>query len=96
MHATSLSNPITRFRFQRELGQEVPYSRGWRGRPLKDRATTRGLEEQQTTDGPQAEKGKPGECTQPDISDPQHGQLATPLDGPGLSVDPRLTCPPTS
>ena len=54
------------------------------------------LEEQQTTDGPQAEKGKPGECTQPDISDPQHGQLATLLDGPGLSVDPRLTCPPRS
>ena len=31
--------------------------------------------------------------TQPDISDPQHGQLATPLDGLGLRVDTRLTCP---
>ena len=35
-------------------------------------------------------------CTQPDSSDPQHGQLATPLDGLGLRVDTRLTCPPTS
>ena len=40
--------------------------------------------------------GTPGGCTQPDISDPQDGQLATPLDGLGLRVDTRLTCPPTS
>ena len=46
--------------------------------------------------GPQAERGKPGGCTQPDISDPQHGQLATPLDGLGLRVDTRLTCPSRS
>ena len=53
-------------------------------------------EKQQTTNGPQAETGTPGGCTQPNISDPQHGQLATPLDGLGLRVDTRLTCPPTS
>ena len=53
-------------------------------------------EKQQTTNGPQAETGKPGGCTQPNISDPRHGQLATPLDGLGLRVDTRLTCPPTS
>ena len=41
------------------------------------------LEERQTTDGPQAERGKPGGGTQPNSSDPQQGQLATPLDGPG-------------
>ena len=45
-----------------------------------------GLEQQQTTDGPQGEKGRPGGCTQPKISDPKHGQLATPLDGPGRRV----------
>ena len=44
------------------------------------------LEEQQTTDGPQAEKGKPGACSQPDTSDPKRGQLAAPLDGPGGRV----------
>ena len=53
-------------------------------------------EEQQTTSGPQAERGKPGECTQPDIFDRQHGQLGTPLDSLGLRVDTRLTCPSTS
>ena len=54
------------------------------------------LEEQQTTDGPRAERGKVGGCTQPDISDPEHGQLATLLDSLGLRVDIQLTCPPTS
>ena len=54
------------------------------------------LEEQQTTNGPEAEKGKAGGCTQPDISDGQHGQRGTPLDSLGLRVDTRLTCPPTS
>ena len=44
------------------------------------------LEERQTTNGPEAEKGKPGACTLPDISDRKHGQLATPLDGPGRRV----------
>ena len=44
------------------------------------------LEEQQTTNGPEAEKGGPGACSQPNISDPKHGQLATPLDGPGGRV----------
>ena len=39
-------------------------------------------EKQQTANGPQAATGKPGGCTQPTISDPQRGQLATPLDGP--------------
>ena len=43
-------------------------------------------EKQQTTNGSQAEMGKPGECAQPDISYQQHGQLATPLDGPGRRV----------
>ena len=55
------------------------------------------LEEQQTTNGPEAEKGKAGGCTQPDISDGQHGQLATPLDGPGgrvSGVERSLACPP--
>ena len=41
-------------------------------------------------------RGKPGGCTQPNMSDPQHGQFATPLDGLGLRVDTRLTCPPIS
>ena len=45
------------------------------------------LEEQQTTNGPEAEKGKAGGCTQPDTSDGQHGQRGTPLDGLGLRVD---------
>ena len=53
-------------------------------------------EKQQTTNGPQAERGKPGGCTHPYISDPQHVQLATPLDGLGLRVDTRLTCPSRS
>lgn len=44
------------------------------------------LEEHKTTDGPKAEKGKPGACSQADISYPKHGQLATPLDGPGGRV----------
>ena len=44
------------------------------------------LEEQQTTDGPEDEKGKAGGCSQPDISNREHGQLATPLDGPGGRV----------
>ncbi len=54
------------------------------------------LEEQQTTNGPEAEKGKAGGCSQPDTSDGQHGQRGTPLDSLGLRVDTRLTCPPTS
>ena len=57
------------------------------------------LEEQQTTIGPEAEKGKPGGCLQPDISDPKHRQLATPLDGPGgrvSGVERSQDCPPTS
>ena len=54
------------------------------------------FEEQQTTNGPEAKKGKAGGCTQPDISDGQHGQRGTPLDSLGLKVDTRLTCPPTS
>ena len=57
------------------------------------------LEEQQTTNGPEAEKGKAGGCSQPDISDPKHGQLATPLDGPGgrvSGVERSQACPPTS
>ena len=53
-------------------------------------------EKQQTTNGPQAETGKLGGCTQPNISDSQRGQRAAPLDGLGLRVDTRLTCPPTS
>ena len=47
-------------------------------------------------DGAPHERGTPGGCTQPNISDPQHGQLATPLDGLGLRVDTRLTCPPVT
>ena len=39
-----------------------------------------------STDGPQAERGRAGACTQPDISDREHGQLAAPLDGPGGRV----------
>ena len=41
------------------------------------------LEEHKTRDGLKAEKRKLGACSQPDISDREHGQLATPLDGPG-------------
>ena len=44
------------------------------------------VEEQQTTNGPEAEKGGPGACSQPNISDPKNGQLAAPLDGPGGRV----------
>ena len=40
--------------------------------------------DRQTLAPPLATASKPGGCTQPNISDPQHGQLATPLDGPGL------------
>ena len=54
------------------------------------------LEEQQTTNGPEAKRGKAGGCTQPDISDRQHGQRGSPLDSLGLRVDTWLTCPPTS
>ena len=54
------------------------------------------LEEQQTTNGGEAEKGKAGGCTQPDISDGQHRQRGTPLDSLGLRVDTRLTCPPVT
>ena len=35
---------------------------------------------------PQAESGKPGGYTQPDISDPEQGQLATLPAGPGRRV----------
>ena len=44
------------------------------------------LEEQQTTNGPEAEKGKVGGCSQPDISDPKPRQPTTPLDGLGGRV----------
>ena len=44
------------------------------------------LEEQQTTIGPEAEKGKAGGCSQPDISDPKHGQPTTLLDSLGRRV----------
>ena len=44
------------------------------------------LEEQPTTNGPEAEKGKAGGCSQPDISDPKPGQPTTPLDGLGRRV----------
>ena len=54
---------------------------GWL-RALIDEA----LEEQKTTDGQEAEKDKPGACSQADSSDRQHGQLAIPLDGPGGRV----------
>ena len=44
------------------------------------------LKEHKTTDGLKAEKGKLGACSQPDISDREHGRLATPLDGPAGRV----------
>ena len=59
---------------------------------LLDRAG-RVLQSWVASDMSEAERGKPGGCTQPDSSDPQHGQLATPLDGLGLRVDTRLTYP---
>ena len=46
--------------------------------------------------GTLATTGTPRRFAQPNTSDPEHGQLATPLDSFGLRVDTRLTCPPTS
>ena len=53
-------------------------------------------EKQQTTNGPQAETGTPGGVHTTQYLRSAPGQLATPLDGLGLWVDSRLTCPPTS
>jgi len=48
--------------------------------------TDEALEEQKTTDGQKPREGKAGACSQADISDRWHGQLAIPLDGPGGKV----------
>ena len=74
-------SPETRQRLQRHH-TEWHLNVGFWLRALIDEA----LEEQQTTDGKEAEKGKPEACSQPDSSDPMRGQLATPLDGPGGRV----------
>ena len=71
-------SPETRQRLQR-ISTERHLNPGFRLRALIDEA----LEEQQTSDGPEAATGKPGACTKPDISDPEHGQLATLFDSPG-------------
>ena len=60
------------------LRTQPPLNVGSWLRALMDEA----VEEQQTTNGPEAEKGKPGACSQPHTSNREHGQLATPLDGP--------------
>ncbi len=74
-------SPETRQRLQRPRTLRHLNVGSWL-RALIDEA----LEEQQTTDGLEAETGKPGACSQPDISDPKRGQLAIPLDGPGGRV----------
>ena len=74
-------SPETRQGLQR-LGIQRHFNVGSWLRALVDEA----LEEQQTTNGPEAEKGKAGGCSQPDISDPKHGQPTTPLDGLGRRV----------
>ena len=84
-------SPETRQRFQLLRTQRYLNVVSWL-RALIDEA----LKEQQTTNGPEAERGKAGGCTQPDISDGQHRQRGTPLDSLGLRVDTRLICPPTS
>ena len=74
-------SPETRQRLQRFRTQWHLNVGAWL-RALVDQA----LEEHKTTDGLKGEKGKLGACSQPDISDPKRGQLATPLDGPGGRV----------
>ena len=74
-------SPETRQRLQRLRTQRHLNLGSWL-RALIDEA----VEELQTTDGPEAEKGEPGACSQPDISEPKRGQLATPRDGPGGRV----------
>ena len=66
----------------RRLGIQRHLNVGARLRALVDEA----LEEQQTTNGPEPEKGKAGGCSQPDISDPKPGQPTTPLAGLGGRV----------
>ena len=79
------ASPETRQRLQFLLTQRHLNVGSWL-RAFIDEA----FEEQQTTNGPEAEKGKPGGCAQPDISDGQHEQRGTPLDSLGLRVDTRL------
>ena len=61
-------SPETRQGLQRLRTQRHLNVGSWL-RALVDEA----LEGQQTTNGPEAEKGKPGGCSQPDISDPNPG-----------------------
>ena len=68
----------------------------WEGIEPAKRSAPGTAETRQTSARPLATAGKPGGCTQPNISVPQHGQLATPLDGLGLRVDTGLTCPPVT
>ena len=75
------SMPIDSQRLQR-LRTKRRLKVGARLRVLTDEA----LEEQKTTDGQRPREGKAGACSQADISDRQHGQLAIPLDGPGGRV----------
>ena len=84
-------SPEARQRLQR-LRTERHLNVGSWLRALIDEA----LEEQQTTNGREAEKGKAGGCTPPDVIDGQYGPRRTPLDSLGLRVDTRQTCPPTS
>ena len=74
-------SPETRQRLQFLRTQQHLNLGSWL-RALIDEA----LEEKKTTNGPEAEKGKAGGCSQPDISDPKHGQPTTPLDGLGRRV----------
>ena len=71
LHRVPLHIPVSpeaRQGLQR-LGIQRHLNVGSRLRVLVDEAP----EEQQTTDGPEAEKGKAGGCSQPDISDPNPG-----------------------
>jgi len=66
----------------RRLRTERRLNVGARLRVLTDEAH----EEQKTTDGQRPREGKAGACSQADISDRQHGQLAISLDGPAGRV----------
>ena len=74
LHRVSLHigvSPETRQRLQLLRTQRHLDVGSWL-RALIDEA----LEEQQTTNGPEAEKGKPGACSQPDISIRSTGSVA--------------------
>ena len=53
----------------------VPHERGESGGKAVESARKPTAEKQETTNGPQAERGTPGGCTQPNISDPHPRRL---------------------